>query len=84
MKPAQQLLEELYDVVGHQGIEPKTASESALIDPSSDSLSECGIVDDPLACGGDVGDAARGNKSRLVSMLDEVLPTKQNNPSLFP
>ncbi|XP_022145496.1 BEL1-like homeodomain protein 9 [Momordica charantia] len=60
LKPAQHLLEELCDGVG---------PDSCLPDPTSDTLAETGILDDP---GLHSPDAPPGNKSTLLSMLDEV------------
>ncbi|KAL5809231.1 hypothetical protein ACOSQ3_029922 [Xanthoceras sorbifolium] len=69
LKPAQQLLEEFCNV--GQGIHAeKITADSSLMDPPMMNLSSSGVVDDPLSSGD--GNDNRRNKSRLISMLDEV------------
>ncbi|KAF5750902.1 BEL1-like homeodomain protein 9 [Tripterygium wilfordii] len=66
LKPAQQLMEELCDV-GRAIYAEKIAPDSALIEPSMDSLNASG---DLLSCVD--GSENRRTKSRLLAMLDEV------------
>lgn len=69
LKPAQQLLEEVCDVVRGVYAE-KLEADSALMDPSMETLSGSGLVDDSPNCND--GGEHRRKKSRLISMLDEV------------
>ncbi|XWS59879.1 hypothetical protein CRYUN_Cryun08bG0159600 [Craigia yunnanensis] len=69
LRPAQQLLEELYDV-GRGIYAEKITPDSSLMEPPFQNLSATGIIDDPLG-GGDGGESRR-KKSRLISMLDEI------------
>ncbi|XVF76706.1 hypothetical protein PTKIN_Ptkin13bG0287900 [Pterospermum kingtungense] len=71
LRPAQLLLEELCDV-GRGIYADKITPDSSLMEPPLQDLSATGniIDDDPLG-GGDGGESRR-NKSRLISMLDEV------------
>ncbi|KAF5747581.1 hypothetical protein HS088_TW05G00306 [Tripterygium wilfordii] len=66
LKPAQQLMEELCDV-GRTIYAEKMATDSALMEPSMDSLNASG---DLLSCVDDSEN--RQKKSTLLSMLDEV------------
>ncbi|XP_031127402.1 BEL1-like homeodomain protein 9 [Ipomoea triloba] len=69
LKPAQQLLEEVCDVVRGVYAE-KLEADSALMDPSMETLSGSSLVDDSPNCND--GGEHRRKKSRLISMLDEV------------
>lgn len=76
LRPAQHLLEEISDVAaGSSGIinyAHKMSPDYSLMEPPlTQNLSATGIIDDPLG-GGDGGHEIRRNKSRLISMLDEV------------
>lgn len=69
LRPAQQLLEDLCDI-GVRGVySEKITADASLMETPAESLSASGIVvDDSL---GDVNEG-RKNKSRLLTMLDEV------------
>ncbi|XVF55180.1 hypothetical protein PTKIN_Ptkin06aG0016100 [Pterospermum kingtungense] len=69
LRPAQQLLEEFCDV-GRGIYAEKMTPDSSLMEPPLQNLSDTGVIDDPL--GGADGGESRRNKSRLISMLDEV------------
>lgn len=71
LKPAQQLLEELC-YVGREIYAETIASDSTLLDlPPLESLNGDEVVDDPLTCSD--GSEQTGKKSRLLSMLHEVI-----------
>ncbi|XP_075486419.1 BEL1-like homeodomain protein 9 [Primulina tabacum] len=70
LKPAHQLLEELCDV-GRGIFADKIAVDSSLLEPPLESLSGNGVDDDSSLNCSDGGEQTR-NKSRLLSMLDEV------------
>lgn len=70
LKPAQQLLEEFCDIAGRGIYAEKIVADSSLMESPMESLSAAGVADDLLSCGD--GDETRRNKSRLISMLDEV------------
>ncbi|XP_050212819.1 BEL1-like homeodomain protein 9 [Mercurialis annua] len=69
LKPAQLLLEEFCDV-GRGLDSEKLTADVSLMDPPVECLNSCGIIDDPLSFGDE--DESQRNKSRLISMLDEV------------
>ncbi|XP_073062968.1 BEL1-like homeodomain protein 9 [Primulina eburnea] len=70
LKPAHQLLEELCDV-GRGIFADKIAVDSSLLEPPLESLSGNGVDDNSSLNCSDGGEQTR-NKSRLLSMLDEV------------
>ncbi|GMJ00494.1 hypothetical protein HRI_003718600 [Hibiscus trionum] len=78
LRPAQQLLEELCDVGGGSYVE-KITPDSCLMESPLQNLSAAAIIDESLGVGD--GGESGGKKSRLISMLDEVL---ENAIYVFP